>query len=171
MTPSELAQKITERRMIHVPGHLGKFWHLLPYPDLYELLRHHIHPVIKEENLVFPDPETALEAGATVYFKNISRKLPNIGELLEGVKKVTQAEQAQAAIVLSRGSERGYDMHQDPFNLVILQCSGKKLWHVHYENFVWNDIISDGDMLLVPKNWWHVVHTVEPSTHITLQFT
>lgn len=170
MTPSELAQKIHEKQIVHIVGEPGQFSYLMP-ADL-TTLRHYARPVIKEQNIVrFSELEDVLAAGATIYFKNIARKIPAIGALLEDVKQVTQSLTVQAAIVHSRGTEHGYYLHQDPFNLIVLQVAGKRHWHVHTETVNWNAILNDGDMLLVPKDWWHIVQPMGPSTHITLQFT
>jgi hypothetical protein len=70
---------------------------------------------------------------------------------------------------------------------MVLQVSGRKRWQVYrprrvnplpddeeapqkpVDPPVWDGMLEDGDMLYIPRGWWHVAFPVgEPSLHLTL---
>jgi hypothetical protein len=70
---------------------------------------------------------------------------------------------------------------------VVLQVSGRKRWQVYgptrvnplpddeeappkpVDAPVWDGMLEDGDMLYIPRGWWHVAFPVgEPSLHLTV---
>jgi hypothetical protein len=82
--------------------------------------------------------------------------------------------------------QNGFDLHWDVADLLVLQLSGRKRWKVYRptrpypltndietapkptEQPVFDGIINDGDMLHVPRGWWHMAYPLdEPSLHLT----
>jgi ribosomal protein L16 Arg81 hydroxylase len=87
-------------------------------------------------------------------------------------------------------SQKAFDMHWDPQEAIVLQLSGKKRWKVYrptrlypLKNDVeapqqpvgepaWEGIMADGDVLYIPRGWWHVAFPLnEPSLHLTVSLT
>lgn len=122
----------------------------------------------------FTDLGQALESGHTLYFKNVGRRLPALGEIVDQVRVATRARYWEAAIVCSAGMDPGYDVHQDAFELVVLQLSGAKRWTVYAgqerDEVAFSGNLQDGDMLYVPTNWWHFCEPLGQSTHATISF-
>jgi ribosomal protein L16 Arg81 hydroxylase len=100
-----------------------------------------------------------------------------------------QALRAHAVVNLYAGwrTEKGLDLHWDPQENMMLQISGRKHWKVYAPTRphplrvdvaaapkptqapVWEGILQDGDMIYVPRGWWHVAVPVdEPSLHLTV---
>jgi ribosomal protein L16 Arg81 hydroxylase len=81
-------------------------------------------------------------------------------------------------------SENGFDLHWDSHEVMVLQLHGRKRWQVFAptQEFpldvggpsrptgapVWDDLLNAGDVLYLPRGWWHVAYPVnEPSLHLT----
>ena len=90
-------------------------------------------------------------------------------------------------------NKQGFDMHFDTHDVFIVQVEGEKQWRVYEPtliktplksmNLVQNDcqppdadsdvpyvdcILSEGDMLYIPKGHWHYAVAVNPSVHLTV---
>ena len=87
-------------------------------------------------------------------------------------------------------SQKAFDMHWDPQEAIVLQLSGKKRWKVYRPTRlhplkndvelphqpagepVWEGLMADGDLLYIPRGWWHVAFPLnEPSLHLTVSLT
>ena len=85
------------------------------------------------------------------------------------------------------GTQKAFNLHWDPQEVFILQLSGRKHWKIYAPTRpyplkddvekapeptgqpVWEGIVEDGDMLYMPRGWWHMVHPLnEPSLHLNL---
>ena len=85
----------------------------------------------------------------------------------------------------SWGRQKAFDLHWDPQEVFILQLSGRKHWKVFAPTRpyplrddteaaprptgepVWDGILEDGDMLYMPRGWWHMAQPLdEPSLHL-----
>lgn len=162
--------RVGEGRLVRARGAPGRFARLVP--DDWGRLRRHGRAFKNGDEVDFPDLETALAVGASVYFKNVAWKLDAVRELCGAVREAAGAVSVQAALVLSRGAEHGYDLHQDPTALLVLQLRGAKRWTVYADGerdaVTWRGLLQDGDMLLVPEGWWHVAEARGESAHLTL---
>src|SRR5258708_3121010 len=76
--------------------------------------------------------------------------------------------------------------HWDGHDVLILQVHGRKLWKVYPmtrehpiqgdpkdekppEEPVWEGMLESGDLLYIPRGWWHVAVPVdEPTLHLTV---
>lgn len=79
---------------------------------------------------------------------------------------------------------RGLDLHRDPHDVLVLHLSGVKQWSVFPESekspaeanpawkAPWEYLLNPGDVLYIPKGWWHCVVTrPDPSLHLTFAIT
>ncbi len=85
-------------------------------------------------------------------------------------------------------TSHGFDVHWDSHDVIVLQIAGKKQWKVYEptEKFplkdsvelgrtpptsapVWEGFLTDGEVLYLPRGWWHVaIPCDEPTLHLTL---
>src|SRR5262245_1425980 len=88
----------------------------------------------------------------------------------------------------SFGSTRAIAPHEDGDDQFILQLAGRKYWQVYGPNEpnpirkpichestepkrppIWEGILNAGDVLYIPRGWWHEVRSVnEPSLHLAV---
>jgi hypothetical protein len=130
--------------------------------------------------------ERELSTGATLV-------LNGVDELFSGIREMSQ----DAERILGRYSwvnlyggwrtQKGFDLHWDDHDTVIVQVHGRKAWKVyeptcdhpckdHSGSFVqptappvWDGILKAGSVLYMPRGWWHVAFPLdEPTLHITL---
>jgi hypothetical protein len=84
-------------------------------------------------------------------------------------------------------TSHGFDLHWDDHDVFILQVAGKKRWRVYAETRahpiandiepapkptdepLWEETLEDGDLLYIPRGWWHVAFPLdEPTLHLTV---
>ena len=84
-------------------------------------------------------------------------------------------------------SQNGLDLHWDSQEIMVLQVAGRKRWQIFAPTRrnplpddseappkpvgppAWDGMLEDGDMLYIPRGWWHVAFPVgEPSLHLTV---
>lgn len=127
-----------------------------------------------------------LSAGATLI-------VDEIDEFSPGVRKITESCQREfrtwtcVNLYASWRKQNGFDLHWDTQETFMVQVSGRKHWKVYAptkafplpadqdklpkpsEPPVWEGILEDGDVLYVPRGWWHIAASVdEPSLHLTV---
>ncbi len=93
-------------------------------------------------------------------------------------------ERVQINLYAGWHESRGFDLHWDDHDVFVLQVAGRKRWSVYGETRVnpsagetvpqpagaplWEGILEDGDLLYIPRGWWHVaVPLNEPTLHLT----
>ncbi len=125
-----------------------------------------------------------LSQGATLILDDVHELAPS---LLEVIEAFTDALQANTTINLYAGwgTQKGFDLHWDAQDTMILQVSGRKHWKVYRPTLlhplsgknahkptgepIWEGVLEDGDMLYMPRGWWHVAFPLdEPSLHLTV---
>jgi hypothetical protein len=84
-------------------------------------------------------------------------------------------------------TSHGFDLHWDDHDVFILQVAGRKQWKVYGMTRayplardvvatadpptepLWEGLLQDGDLLYIPRGWWHVATPLdEPTLHLTV---
>jgi hypothetical protein len=127
-----------------------------------------------------------LRGGATLVFNSIDELIPPLGTLCEELEDLFRIS-LQANAYAGWKTDNGFDLHWDDHDTLILQVAGRKRWRVYAptrlhpiekdiavapkptEPPVWDGDLEDGDMLYMPRGWWHVAFPKnEPSLHLTI---
>jgi len=112
------------------------------------------------------------------------------GPLKALAQHVGRALQSRINVNLYAGwrTSHAFDVHWDSHDVIVLQVAGKKQWKVYEptEKFplkdsvelgttpptsapVWEGFLMDGEVLYLPRGWWHVaIPCDEPTLHLTL---
>jgi ribosomal protein L16 Arg81 hydroxylase len=127
-----------------------------------------------------------LRAGATLIMDAIDEAHGPIGELAEYLERLLH-EYVQVNVYVGWGETSGFDLHWDDHDVIIVQVNGRKNWKVYgptrlyplyrdvepnfdppKEQPMWEGTLNDGDLLYIPRGWWHVAIPVnEPTIHLT----
>jgi ribosomal protein L16 Arg81 hydroxylase len=126
-----------------------------------------------------------LNSGATLV-------LDAVDELYEPLRAVAEAlelffhERIQINLYAGWRTSRGFDLHWDDHDVFILQVTGRKQWMIHgmtrpypltgdpkdpkpTEPPLWDHILEAGDLLYIPRGFWHVAYPLnEPTLHLTV---
>jgi Cupin superfamily protein len=130
-----------------------------------------------------------LRAGASLVLDSIDQLHPPITAAADDLMRLVR-ELVQVNLYLVWGDHQGFDTHWDDHDTVIVQLAGSKHWTVHGpgrrypmkvdtghdhgppESVVWQGNLAPGDIIHVPRGWWHAVRgTGEMSMHLTFGFT
>jgi len=127
-----------------------------------------------------------LDSGATLILNQCDDFSRPVRQLAASVERMFRCD---VIVNLYAGwrSENGFTLHWDPQDTCIVQVSGRKRWTVYRptrnwplkydvaENIVpdgepyWDQIVNQGDILYIPRGWWHVaVPLEEPTLHLTV---
>jgi ribosomal protein L16 Arg81 hydroxylase len=126
-----------------------------------------------------------LNSGATLV-------LDAVDELFESLRALAEAlelffhERIQINAYASWKTSRGFDLHWDDHDVFILQVTGRKQWKIYgmtraypltgdpkepkpAEPPLWDHILETGDLLYIPRGFWHVAYPLnEPTLHLTV---
>ena len=205
------------RAPVHVPGWRGKFAECLPWHAVNRVLAEHRleHPrlrlfkdgilVEREQYVRFttiragidtPIPRLLasefvdlLRDGATMVLDGVDELYGPLSEFAKSLEGVFH-EYIRVNAYAAWRTARGFDIHWDDHDVLILQVAGRKDWAIHGSTYqypltsnrrhdttppaapVWTGLLSDGDLLYIPRGWWHVAHPLdEPSLHLTVSIT
>ncbi len=130
-----------------------------------------------------------LRDGASLILDGVDRLHPPIREAADDLMHLVR-ERAQVNLYLLWGSAHGFDTHWDDHDAFIVQVAGTKSWTVHGpgrphpmrtdvdhshscpDQVVWAGELQPGQILHVPRGWWHTVRgTGGASLHLTFGFT
>lgn len=123
-------------------------------------------------------------AGATLVVGKVDELLAPVRRLAESSEKLFQI---RTGVNLYAGwrTDNAFDVHWDKHDTLILQVKGRKDWkiwaptreHPLAEEPVesaptdepyWQGVLQDGDVLYMPRGWWHVAH---PRNQLSLHIT
>jgi Cupin superfamily protein len=127
-----------------------------------------------------------LYQGATLVLDGVDelhKPLTQLAESLEWSFRVP----IQINLYAGWKSSQGFDLHWDDHEVLIIQLTGRKQWKVYrptrdyplakdlvesqppVEDPLWEGILEDGDVLYIPRGWWHVATPLaEPTMHLTI---
>jgi ribosomal protein L16 Arg81 hydroxylase len=127
-----------------------------------------------------------LSAGATIVLDGVEEMASGVRDLVSSFRDALHAS-AHVNLYAGWHSQKGLDLHFDCQEIMVLQVSGRKRWQVYRPTRVnplpddeepapkpvappvWDGMLEDGDMLYIPRGWWHVAFPVgEPSLHLTV---
>ncbi len=130
-----------------------------------------------------------LSDGATLLLNRLDLKNQTINELTFSLGQF-YGERAISNGYVSFGKERAFNKHWDTHDVFAVQVSGRKHWKVFEPTFkdplvhqkskafikdcpqtpVFERTLEAGDILYIPKGWWHEVVPVdgEPTFHIAV---
>jgi ribosomal protein L16 Arg81 hydroxylase len=130
-----------------------------------------------------------LAQGASLILDDAQELAPRVQELMQSFQDALHTD-TFTNLYAGWHSQKAFDMHWDPQEAIVLQLSGKKRWKVYRPTRlhplkndveqpkqplgepVWDGILSDGDILYIPRGWWHVAFPLnEPSLHLTVSLT
>lgn len=132
---------------------------------------------------------SALRDGASLVLDAIDRLHPPIRAAADDLMGMLH-ERVQTNLYLLWGDTFGFDTHWDDHDTFIIQVAGTKHWKVHGpgrrypmkidsdqthtcpEAIAWEGTLRPGQILHVPRGWWHTVTgTGDVSAHLTFGFT
>jgi ribosomal protein L16 Arg81 hydroxylase len=127
-----------------------------------------------------------LREGATLVLDAVDELHAPIEELAEGLELFFR-EHVQVNLYAGWQTSRGFDLHWDDHDVFILQVTGRKRWSVYGMTRphplvadieraekptgkpLWEGTLEDGDLLYIPRGWWHVAQPLdEPTLHLTV---
>jgi hypothetical protein len=127
-----------------------------------------------------------LRDGATLVLDAVDELHPPITFLCESLERLFRVR-IQVNAYAGWRTSHGFDLHWDDHDVFILQVAGRKQWKVYgmtrkyplardVEPTVekpsaplWEGMLADGDLLYIPRGWWHVATPLnEPTLHLTV---
>ncbi|HEY4008437.1 MAG TPA: cupin domain-containing protein [Pseudonocardia sp.] len=130
-----------------------------------------------------------LRDGASLVLDSIDLLHPPAARAADDLMRMVH-ELVQVNLYLVWGAGQGFDTHWDDHDTVIVQLAGSKRWTVHGrgrrypmkvdsdhshqapDTVVWDGTLRPGDIIHVPRGWWHTVRGAgEMSMHLTFGFT
>ena len=127
-----------------------------------------------------------LRQGATLVLDAVDELYQPLDQLAETLERSVR-ERVQINAYAGWRTSRGFDLHWDDHDVFILQVTGRKRWSVYgmtrpyplardiepnqkpTTEPLWDAILEDGDLLYIPRGWWHVAFPLdEPTLHLTV---
>ncbi|HYP08447.1 MAG TPA: cupin domain-containing protein [Bryobacteraceae bacterium] len=127
-----------------------------------------------------------LREGATLVLDAVDELHPPITSLAESLEGLFHVR-IQVNAYAGWRTSHGFDLHWDDHDVFILQVAGRKDWKVYGMTRkypmardvepttekpgtpLWEGMLNDGDLLYIPRGWWHVATPLdEPTLHLTV---
>jgi ribosomal protein L16 Arg81 hydroxylase len=214
ITEKEFFDRYLGREFFYSQGRPGKFAGLLPWSDLNRILEHHHldaprlrlvregrtlpaesyssyrntrRPSERRPRLRSADLTQRLQEGATLIIDSMDEIHEPVTALAENLERSLQTR-VQVNMYAGWRTSRGFDLHWDGHDVLILQVAGRKRWSIYGVTReyplpgdkgadaktppttpVWEGMLEEGDLLYIPRGWWHVaVPLDEPTLHLTV---
>ena len=197
---------------VHVHGGTDRFAALLPWSTLDDIVRHHSldasrmrvfrdgNPV-RAETLLYPIPgrkpqrnprprigalTRELRQGATLVIDAVDELVTSVGVLAEQLE-IELGDPVGVNLYASWEHTRGFGLHWDDHDVLVLQVSGRKRWTVFGATRsapLADDVenaappsgdplceleLTAGDLLYLPRGHWHYATPLgEPTVHLTI---
>jgi hypothetical protein len=126
-----------------------------------------------------------LRAGATLVLDAVDELHEPLEDLAAELERLFR-ERIQINSYAGWHTSRGFDLHWDDHDVFILQVAGRKRWRIYGQTRphplagetdnpkpagapLWEATLEDGDLLYIPRGWWHVAEPLdEPTLHLTV---
>jgi ribosomal protein L16 Arg81 hydroxylase len=167
-------------------------WHPPPQPQLRLFqegsmvdLRRYIDGPVGNLRLNPGGLMALLAQGATMIMDGVQEVSPSILDLTSSFEDALSCPCA-ANVYAGWRTQKGFNVHWDAHEVFAVQLSGRKRWQVFAPTRIdpladdsdaaqpptappiWDGILSDGDVLYLPRGYWHVAYPLdEPSLHMT----
>lgn len=126
-----------------------------------------------------------LRDGYTLIIDAVDDMVDGVMQVAEELERVLH-EGVQVNMYAGWREQQGFNRHCDTHDVIVLQVYGKKYWRLYEggrphplkddiapnadvpEKVVWEGLLEDGDVLYVPRGWWHEASGVgEVTLHLT----
>jgi ribosomal protein L16 Arg81 hydroxylase len=144
----------------------------------------------QERILAAPSVSRHLREGATLIINGVDELCSSVLGLAERLESTLRVR-VQVNAYLALGDTRGSRAHWDNHDVFVMQVVGRKAWRIYdsparwpVDLFgaddgdppegppYWEGTVEDGDVLYVPRGWWHAaVPCGEPTLHLTIGVT
>ncbi len=131
--------------------------------------------------------QSLLSTGATAVLNRIDSRNELIRKLCDEVAHFTDADTTANAYIAFSG-EGSFGAHWDTHDVAVIQLIGKKHWRIYPPTFksplpgqlskefksdrpskpIFEGIIEAGDLLYLPRGWWHEVLPIGETFHIAI---
>jgi ribosomal protein L16 Arg81 hydroxylase len=131
-----------------------------------------------------------LRAGATMVVDRVDEVHEPVTRLVRMVE-ANLSERINSNLYASWYTAPAFDTHWDSHDSIMIQVTGRKSWRlfepqrrypVYRDQHLylspptgqpyWQGVLSPGDLLYVPRGWWHDAAPVgEPTIHVTISIT
>lgn len=127
-----------------------------------------------------------LREGATLVLDAVDELYPPVTELARSLERIFHVR-VQVNAYAGWRTSHGFDLHWDDHDVLVLQVAGRKQWKVYGMTRpfplardivrtddppaepLWEGLLGDGDLLYIPRGWWHVATPLdEPTLHLTV---
>ena len=127
-----------------------------------------------------------LRDGATLVLDAVDELHAPVTRVAESLERVFRVR-VQVNAYAGWRTSHGFDLHWDDHDVFVLQIAGRKQWKVYGttrryplardiepsveppSEVLWDGLLSDGDLLYIPRGWWHVATPLdEPTLHLTV---
>jgi ribosomal protein L16 Arg81 hydroxylase len=127
---------------------------------------------------------TLLRDGATLVINGVDELFEPITLLAEGLERSFRVN-INVNLYASWRITSGFDVHWDDHDVIVIQVAGLKRWQLFgpvddcsndssqtkappRDKPLWEADVTSGDVLYVPRGWWHVATPCEqPAIHLT----
>jgi ribosomal protein L16 Arg81 hydroxylase len=126
-----------------------------------------------------------LRDGYTLVIDAVDDMTDGVMRAAEDFERVLH-EAVQVNLYAGWREQQGFNRHCDTHDVIVLQVYGKKYWRVYEggrphplkddiapnkaapDKVVWEGLLEDGDVLYIPRGWWHEASAVgEVTLHLT----
>lgn len=182
---SEL-NKILRHHQLDVPRlRLARDGKPIPVESFLSVQSNRRNPSSRLTRLRSAELSRHLQEGATLIVDAVDELHEPVAQLAEGLERALRAR-IQVNLYAGWRTSPGFDVHWDGHDVLILQVHGRKHWKVYPMTReyplsgdpkdgkppaepLWEGMLNSGDLLYIPRGWWHVAVPVdEPTLHLTV---
>lgn len=126
-----------------------------------------------------------LSSGAALVVSQVQNQHRPVWQLTNALQTVLRTG-VSANVYAGEAGSRGFDLHVDHHDVLIVQVSGEKRWFIgprssawplqvpahngeRPDELLWSGVLSQGDVLYLPRGYWHRAEATDdgPSLHLS----